>query len=235
MARDTDSKPTEMLALLNHELRTPLTSIRSAIGLLKSGVTGPMTAESTEILELAERSVFRLQEVVNDLLHVSRHAQDAAAPLELKSVALDRIIARAVAQASATARSVGVSIESADTDLRVRANATYLADALTRLLLNALQHSPLHATVDVRCRLRGAAVRIEVSDRGPGLPEGFRQQDFHAFEQASTGDARSHNGLGIGLAISEQIARAHGGRLGATRRRGGGSIFWIELPVAPRA
>lgn len=223
-----------MLALLNHELRTPLTTIRSAIGLLKSGVTGPMTEESAEILDLAERSVFRLQEVVNDLLYVQRLEPGAATPLELRTVALDRIIARAVAQASATARSVGVSIAATATDRRVRANATYLADALTRLLLNALQHSPLHGTVDIRCRLRRAGVRIEVCDRGPGLPEGFGARGFHAFEQASTGDARSHNGLGIGLAISEQIAQAHHGRLGAASRRGGGAIFWIELPVVPK-
>lgn len=233
MPFQTNSQPAEILALLNYELRTPLTSIRGAIGLLRSGATGPMTAESTEILELAERSVLRLQDVLSDLLHVNSDANDATASVEMKTLALDHIIARAITRASATARSVGVTIESAETDLRVRANTTYLAAALTRLLLNALQHSPPQGRVEVRSRVRRGAVRIEVCDRGPGLPEGFGKQGFHAFEQVSTGDARSHHGLGIGLTISEQVVKFHGGRLGATRRPGGGAIFWIELPVIP--
>jgi CheY-like chemotaxis protein len=85
--------------------------------------------------------------------------------------------------------------------------------------------------VDVDVSLREGMVRVEVSDRGPGIPEAFRSKIFGRFAQADSADSRIKGGTGLGLAISRRLIEMMQGRIGFEDRPGGGTTFWFELPV----
>jgi CheY-like chemotaxis protein len=113
----------------------------------------------------------------------------------------------------------------------VRADRKRLMQVMTNLLSNAAKFSPPNSAVDVTVRLKGSMVRVEVGDRGPGIPESFRPRIFGRFAQAHLADSRIKGGTGLGLAISKRLIELMQGRIGFEDRPGGGTIFFFELPV----
>jgi len=102
---------------------------------------------------------------------------------------------------------------------------------MTNLLSNAAKFSPPSGSVDVSVALRDGAVRVGVGDRGPGIPEAFRNRIFGRFAQADSADSRIKGGTGLGLAISKRLIEMMQGRVGFEDREGGGTTFFFELPV----
>jgi signal transduction histidine kinase len=99
------------------------------------------------------------------------------------------------------------------------------------LLSNAIKFSPVGASVELCLeRHEEEGVRIAVLDRGPGIPEEFRGRIFQRFAQSEEESARQQ-GSGLGLSISKNIVEAHGGRMGFGDREGGGTVFYVELPL----
>jgi CheY-like chemotaxis protein len=117
----------------------------------------------------------------------------------------------------------------------VRADRKRLMQVMTNLLSNAAKFSPPNTAVDVDVSLRENAVRVEVSDRGPGIPEAFRAKIFGRFAQADSADSRIKGGTGLGLAISKRLIELMQGRIGFEDRPGGGTTFFFELPVLSTA
>jgi CheY-like chemotaxis protein len=117
----------------------------------------------------------------------------------------------------------------------VRADRKRLMQVMTNLLSNAAKFSPPNSSVDVNVSLRENMVRVEVSDRGPGIPEAFRPKIFGRFAQADSADSRIKGGTGLGLAISKRLIELMQGRIGFEDRAGGGTTFFFELPVLSTA
>jgi ActR/RegA family two-component response regulator len=113
----------------------------------------------------------------------------------------------------------------------VRADRKRLMQVMTNLLSNAAKFSPPNGTVEVSARRVDANVRVEVGDRGPGIPEKFRNRIFARFAQADSADSRIKGGTGLGLAISKRRVEMMQGRVGFEDRAGGGTSFFFELPV----
>jgi two-component system, OmpR family, sensor kinase len=103
-----------------------------------------------------------------------------------------------------------------------------LEQALTNLVDNAFRHGEGAVQVDARAGPDG--VELHVTDEGPGIPEDFLGRAFERFSRAD--DARARGGTGLGLAVVDSIARAHGGVARARNRDGGGADVWIELPAS---
>jgi two-component system sensor histidine kinase KdpD len=100
------------------------------------------------------------------------------------------------------------------------------------LVENALKYTPADTPIEVRAALDGAVLRLEVADRGPGLPRGEEQRVFEKFYRGP--DAAARPGVGLGLAICHSIVRAHGGTIEAANRAEGGAVFTVRLPLAGR-
>jgi two-component system OmpR family sensor kinase len=207
----------------SHELRTPLALHKASLELALRH------ARSAEELRGAIASgleeVDRLARLADDLLVVAR-SEDGELPIDPRPISVAELLAGVGERFAARAAAVGreLTIEPVG-GLLACADRSRLEQALSNLVDNALRHGG--GEVRLWATAENERVRLNVGDRGPGLPPKLLP---HAFERFSRGDpARGRGGSGLGLAIVETIARAHGGRAGIDNDPEGGAVAWIEL------
>jgi len=220
----------DLVSVVSHELRTPLTAIQGAVELLRGGIADtPQVVE--ELFEMASENVLRLRRLVDDLLDV-RRLEVGGISLEMGAVDLGGLIEGAVRMHLAVAAAKHVEL-----DIRVREPLQVVVDAgriqqvIWNLVSNAIKHSPSEETVVIRAERRGEKIRVEVEDRGPGVPESFRSKLFHRFSQADVSSRRGVGGTGLGLYIAKTLVELHGGELGLEGDEGKGAVFYFELPA----
>lgn len=221
----------EFIANVSHELRTPLQSILgfSAIGARR-------TREQPRLAELfgdVHEAGQRMLSLVNDLLDLSKIEQgaDPLQPQRLDLRPLAAELGRELAPLLA-ARELRLQTTLATDELAVLADRRRIQQLLRNLLANAIRFSPAGGSIELSAGLDAQGqVRVDVADRGPGIPPDELESIFEAFVQSSaTRDAAG--GTGLGLAICRRIAQAHGGRVWAANRDGGGAILSLTLPAA---
>jgi len=222
----------EFTSTLSHELRTPLTSIIGSLQLVNAGVMGTVHKEVLEMTEVAERNGQRLLDLINDLLEVEKIR---AGKFEVMPewLAIDDVLREALLLNRAFAERYKVRLVSAERlpATRVYADRKRLLQVLTNLVSNAAKFSPEGASVELDLEVRGDRVRVNVRDRGPGIPEAFRAKIFSRFSQADSSTVQRKGGSGLGLAICKQLIELMHGQIGFDDRPGGGSIFWVEIPT----
>jgi two-component system, OmpR family, sensor histidine kinase MtrB len=217
---------------VSHELRTPLTTIRMAGDLIFDARDGfdPTVSRSAELLH---NELDRFEELLSDLLEISRFDAGAAA-LDVEAIDLRDTAARVVESAHALA-------DSKRTVLTIHApNRACVADIdprrveriLRNLVVNAIEHSE-GRPVDIHVAQNDSAVAILVRDQGVGLRPGEASLVFNRFWRADPARARSTGGTGLGLAIALEDARLHHGWLQAWGQPGVGSRFRLTLPKRP--
>jgi signal transduction histidine kinase len=216
------------LADISHELRTPLTSIQ---GFAQAIVEGEARGDAvSHVAEIIHREARRLVRMVEGLLQVAR-LESGALQMAREDVAPSRLLEGAVTALDVQARDAGVrfDVSSAAELPSVRGDPDKLAQLFLNVLDNAVKHSPRGTTVQVRGERDDGAVVVRVRDSGSGLPEGAQVRLFQRFYR---GENALRNGAGLGLAIAQAIAQAHGGSITATNVEGGGAEFAVRLPLA---
>ena len=218
-----------------HEMKTPLAVIEATAAAVLDGVYEHDDRHLATIREQARL----LGRVVDDLRTISL-AEAGALPLNLGEVALDDVIGSVVAAfaAKAEARGVAIAARSAaipsaatpSAAITVRADRDRLAQAIATMVDNAVRFAPRGGHVTVEASMVPGAVRVEVTDDGPGVGPDDATRVFDRFYQADPGRDRTSGTSGLGLAIARAIAEAHGGRVGADAGTGGGGRFWLEIP-----
>ncbi len=231
--RRIDQMKNEFISVVNHELRTPLTSIGGALGLLLGGAAGPLDERGRTLVDLAQRNCDRLGRLINDMLDAQKLE---AGQFEYRVRLLDLVVAlqEATESASLFAQRFGVDLR---LDIRVAAanvdvDPDRVAQVLANLLSNAIKYSPRGRSVDVTLAEVQEGYRLEVSDRGKGIPDAFRARMFNKFAQADSSTTRREGGTGLGLAISKAIVEGMGGAIGFDDRPGGGTTFHVTLPAS---
>ncbi|MBX3175059.1 MAG: hybrid sensor histidine kinase/response regulator [Gemmatimonadaceae bacterium] len=233
--KELERLKTDFVSTVSHELRTPLTSMRGALGLMLGGASGDLNPKGRDLLRIALTNTDRLIRLINDILdiekidagHVSiRRDQLKIAPLLESTIAgLDNF-----------AHDAGVTLSLAPVArIPVNGDSDRLTQVFTNLISNAVKFSPKGSSVEVAATEAAGEVRITVRDHGPGIPSEFASRIFGRFQQAGGAASRRSGGTGLGLAISKAITELHGGRIGFQDAPGGGTVFWVALPVAPRA
>jgi signal transduction histidine kinase len=222
----------DFISTVNHELRTPLTSIVGSLAVLGSGKTGPLTPRMWQLIELAQRNSDRLQALVNDILEIGQ-LDTGRLPLSLGRHSAMSVVGETVdfARAYAQLYDVQLNISARGTVADVNVDPARLQQIITNLVSNAVKFSPRGADVDVLIGNHRDGVLIEVSDRGPGIPEEFRARIFGKFAQADTSDAKEKGGTGLGLYIARTITERMGGAVDYEARPGGGTVFRLVLPA----
>jgi len=227
-----DELKNDLVATVAHEFRTPLTSLRMAIHLCAEEAAGPLTAQQADLMAAARQDCERLQGIVDDILDLSRIQ---AGRIELHARATDPVaLAReALRQAEAAARTgrVELELEEPPQAIALQADPERISVVLDNLLANAVRHTPPGGRVVVRVGRSDELVRFEVQDSGEGIPPQYQERIFERFFQVP---GAKRGGVGLGLYISREVVRAHGGEMGATSEPGQGSTFWFTLPAGPR-
>jgi len=227
-----DRMKREFISTVSHELRTPLTSIRGSLGLLVGGAAGVLPTSAQTMLDIAYRNSERLVRLINDILDVEK-IESGKLPFNLQEVCLRPLLQQALESNAAYAREFGVEYEldHGGADVQVLVDPDRLLQVLTNLLGNAAKFSPPGAVVKLVTLCSKTSVRVEIRDRGPGIPLSFREKIFQKFSQADASDARQKGGSGLGLSIAKAIVERLGGQVDYVSEVGKGSTFFFELPI----
>jgi signal transduction histidine kinase len=215
----------ELVAWASHDLRTPLASMQAMVEALEDGLGDP-----ERYLPALREQVRTLSDLVDDLFELSR-IDSGLLVLELAETDVDDLVASCVRalEPEADARRVRLAATT-NGGATARCAPEKVERVLFNLLTNALRHTPSDGTVAVAVDAAADSVRVVVEDTGDGLtPEAARRM----FERFWRGDrARTGGGAGLGLAIARGLVEAHGGRIWAEAREGGGARVSFTLPAA---
>jgi two-component system sensor histidine kinase CreC len=212
---------------LTHELKSPLAAIRGATELLEGAL--PVADRQRFVASIAAQGE-RMAQMVDKLLALAavEHRQRIEQPQSLHAATLLHEAVEAV-RAHAEGVGIGLQVDFADS-LAVTGDPFLLRQALVNLLDNALDFAPPGSTVEVRARRDADAIRFEVADRGPGVPDYARERVFERFYSLPRPDGGSRSS-GLGLPFVAQVAELHGGSAELRGRDGGGTIAVLLLPL----
>ncbi|TXI19167.1 MAG: PAS domain-containing sensor histidine kinase [Roseateles sp.] len=228
----TSQAKSEFIANVSHELRTPLQSILgfSELGRARTGAQQPRLSDMFNDIHRAGQ---RMLGLVNDLLDLSKIEQ-ANDPLQPERQDLRPLLREVVAelQPLLDARRLRLECRLGGAQIVALVDAPRMQQVLRNVLANAIKFSPEGGPIEVSARYDDQQhICLEVADRGPGIPEAELDSVFEAFVQSSATKDGS-GGTGLGLAICRRIMNAHGGRIWASNREGGGSVLHLQLPAA---
>lgn len=230
--RVLDKMKSDFFSSMSHELRTPLTSIREGTNLLLEGKGGAATEKQRKLLTIISEESNRLIGLVNSLMDLSKMEAGMMA-FTFSAVPLAPLLHRAVAEAEllASVKKVALDVSCAPDLPAVPLDEERMLQALRNLIGNAVKFTPPGGRVTIAAERNGAAVKVAVSDTGPGIEEDYLTTIFEKFQQAPLADSYRVKGTGLGLAIVKNIVTAHGGNVWAESERGRGSSFIFVLPA----
>jgi two-component system phosphate regulon sensor histidine kinase PhoR len=214
-----------------HELKTPLT----ALLLVGDSLAAQVTDHNARLVERLQRELLRLQELVNDLLELSRLENTLPGRgLQLGPVAIGPLVEQVWSGLRQLAEQRGVALRlQQPAEITLQADASRLHRALLNLFDNALRYSPDGSAVEVTIASRGGWCQLSVRDHGPGLSSEDLEHMFERFYRGDLARVRSRRaGSGLGLSIVQQIAVTHGGRIQAGNHPEGGALLDLLLPTA---
>jgi PAS domain S-box-containing protein len=226
----------EFLSAMSHELRTPLNAIAGYVQLLAMKVHGPVTEAQQGVLKRIRHNQEHLLTLINDLLHFTKIQKGT---LEVRQVEvsiaevfqnLEDSILPQVEQHGLT-----FSVEPVDAELRVLGDRARFEQILINLVSNALKFTDREGRIRVWAEPVNDALHLRVADTGRGISPEKLENIFDPFVQVRDSQVRdpSRQGVGLGLAISRELARAMGGDLAVRSRVGEGSTFTLTIPLAP--
>ena len=219
----------QFVADASHELRTPLTTVRGYAELVRRGALPDAPAQE-HALRRIEAEATRMGRLVDDLLLLAY--LDQQRPLNVTRTDLRPLADDAVADARARDPQRPIELVADDRPAWVDGDGDRLRQVLGNVLGNALTHTPPGTPVRVVLERTPAAVRLTVSDAGPGLPPELAGRVFERFYRVDKGRSRASGGSGLGLAIVAAVVHASGGSVGCTSRPGAGVTITIDLPAA---
>lgn len=209
---------------VSHELRSPLTTVANAVEVLLAR-RGELPERAKLALDLLAADVERFQRLVEDLLEISRF-DAGVAQLAVEDVRLAELLVHAMPPGA----SAELDVEPDAAALVIKADKRRLERVVTNLLTNADAHGG--GAVRVGVRRADSNIRLEVDDRGPGVPVEDRPRIFERFARgAASGRRGGGEGVGLGLALVQEHVRLHHGQVWVEDGPGGGARFVVELPI----
>ncbi len=218
-----------MLSSVSHDLRTPLASITGAATTILDGGAAIDDATRADLVLAIREDADALERHVRNMLDMTRlEAGGVVARRDWHSA--EEVVGCAMRRVEPlfTGRKVSITVDGRMPLVSI--DASLVEQMLVNLLENAAKHSPEGSPVDIDVRQEGARLRVEVGDRGPGVPAEDRDRVFRKFERGD--DVGARHGAGIGLAICRAVAQLHGGTISVRDRKGGGAEFVALLPCA---
>lgn len=223
----------KFLSMMSHDLRTPLQAISGFADILLMEAEGPLTDEQREDLKAIKSAGQEMLRLMNDILGFAQ-LESGRVTVTLRPTTVEEAVSRAEVILRARFETSGLTFdrEGADGSLIMSADPDRLQQILLNLLTNAIKFTPPGGRISISSEKRDARVLVHVSDTGTGIPKEKLADIFEPFVQVGQNVSSSDRGVGLGLSISRDLARAMGGELTATSTAGKGSTFTIVLKGA---
>lgn len=232
-AEEANRAKDKFLSTVSHELRTPISTIKSLTQYLSMGVRGPVTDDQKDYLQRIEGAADYLDRLINDILDFAR-LETGSIETTLQTVHLGQAFQRVESLLEVRFQKARLAYERAlaSSDLQVRADPDRLQQILLNLLTNAIKFTPEGGTVSLTADADEEEVHIRVQDTGVGIDADEQSHIFDPFSQAHDKSAsNAENGIGLGLAISNDLAEAMNGTLTVDSSPEQGSTFTLTLPT----
>ncbi len=232
LVQATERLERSLLNSISHDLRTPLSSITGALSSLRDEKDCQDTESRRELIDLAWEEAGRMNRFISNLLDITR-LEAGALKIKKEPYDVQDLLGSCLASLEPRLKSKQLIIHIPPDLPLIPMDSVLMAQVLINLIDNALKYSPSNGTIEVSAKVRENLLEIEVADQGPGIPEDYLKQVFNKFFRLSRKEEVS--GTGLGLAISKGIIEAHGGKIRAENRRGGGLRIIFTLPLANSA
>lgn len=230
-AEAANSAKSEFLAAMSHELRTPLNAIGGYTELLALELAGPVKPEQKDYLDRIRKSQQHLLGIISDLLNYSR-IEAGNVSYDIRPLALGTVIQSVMPmmEVPAATKKVELRTETAALECVALGDRARVDQIVLNLLSNAIRHTAAGGSVTIKCVVSRKTAEIAVIDTGSGVPKDKLEAIFEPFVQLGRSLSSAHEGMGLGLSISRDLARAMNGDLTVSSKVGEGSTFTLKLP-----
>ncbi|HEU5377999.1 MAG TPA: HAMP domain-containing sensor histidine kinase, partial [Ktedonobacteraceae bacterium] len=222
----------EFMAIASHELKTPVSSLKGYTQVLHARFAKAGDERSAELLTKMDAQLNKLIHLIGELLDVTR-VESGQLAWHPQAFDLDALVRETAEEVSQTVERHQIRIEGA-ASLPVSGDRERLGQVLTNLLTNAVKYSPQADVVLVKVAADGKNALVGVQDFGIGMAQEKQPHVFERFFRVSNPEHETFPGLGLGLFISAQIVKQHGGQMWVESQAGSGSTFSFTVPLAPQ-
>ena len=222
---------TALLSSLSHDMRTPLGAITGAASSLLEDRGALAEPQRRDLLEAILEESQRMNRLIGNLLDMIR-VESGALEVQRDWQPLEEIVGVALIRLEERLKDHPVRVQLPPDLPLLSIDGLLIEQVFVNLLENAVKYTPASTTIEIAARREDGAVEVAVADRGPGLPPGEEDKVFDKFYRVgAAANGGAPGGVGLGLTICRGIITAHGGRIWAENRAGGGAAFKFTLPV----
>ena len=225
--KNLEKRKDDFISIASHELKTPVTTLKASLQMLYKMKDNP-TEKFPRLLEQSIRSMHKISTLIEELLNVNR-IKEAELPLHKSIFTISELLNGSCNHISLTGKHD--LLIAGDKDLQAYADERAIDQVVVNLVNNAVKYAPESRNIYLMVEQNGNMAKISVRDNGPGIPPDKLGFLFNRYYQVNSAGYIS-SGLGLGLFISSEIVKRHGGEIGVESELGKGSTFWFTLPLA---
>lgn len=227
--KEDEIRKNQFLAVASHELKTPLTSVKAYAQLLNATYKRSDDTFLKNALSKLDSQVNKMNKLVGDFLNLSKIEVERL-DLHPEVFEMEKLVKEVVSDIQLTVPTHSISVHSPE-PVQVKADYEKISQVLINFLNNAVKYSPVEKQIEVIIKKEGDLAKIIVSDKGIGINSEEHGKIFERFYRSRFNDNIAFSGFGIGLYISSEIIRRHGGQIGVVSEFGAGSDFYFTLPA----
>ena len=228
--KEIDEMKSDFVSTVSHEFRTPLTSMNMSLNMLLGEDVGSINSEQKELLEATSEDCERLNDLVDDLLDLSK-IESGKIKMEFGKTNVNKVIESTIKpfKNQVEEQNIELKTENIEKDLIAWADSNKISWVISNLIGNAIRYTPEKGKILIGAKRVGSNIEIYVEDNGIGISEEYQDSIFDKFVRANNNDD-SASGTGLGLAISKEIVNAHNGEIWVDSEEGEGSKFYFRIP-----
>jgi len=222
----------EFVSIVSHQLRSPLSNLKWAIEFLLSGRLGEVAVKQGEYFKILKENATRMEELVADLLIVSRLEQSRF-PLNKSAFSLPDLVKEVISAFEPAAQSahLELKLEAANSLPQAWADVLRIKMVIENFLDNAIRYTKDSGEIKITIKPKGKNLLFVIQDKGVGIPKEDQKRIFQKFFRSKNIMRYQTSGSGLGLFIAKSLAEKSGGKVGFQSQENKGSMFWFTIPI----